>query len=1188
MKKILSCLIALLIALSSLSLISFSSFGTESDTMDIDEFSKQIRKMVAEYKPDNNSDIQTYSAEAGEDLSEFETMRLIVKSDEEIDTLNAVSVISGYRDLWVLQFESANDAAEAFEYYSALDKVEYVEPDRIVTLNTSEFSVPETRKNGHLSWGSEVIGSDEVLKYLTDNSIELAEVKVGIIDIGIDNNHEFLKDRLIDEGLNFTTSGDDTGMTEDGDSHGTHAAGIIVDNSPSSVKLRSYKAFDFVGTSSDAAVIAAIDKAADDGMDIILCNFQLDDSEASIESLLNAYNGGVTIVSSIGDGKTIEDRYIPGTLNEAINVGAAGIDLLPTKYSGSGKSLDFIAPGDNIYSTYNNNEYGLVSSTSAASAFAAASAAILIGMNPDLTPAQVEKRLKDNAVPIDAPCPTIKCGSGMLNISRALNAEYVTNAEINIKSGIYQDSVTVEFTAAPNIKVYYTTDNSFPTEAGGTLYTEPFTVTETCDIKWKAYSDDPKILSSGTDNVKVQIFSHSNESEFTVSESGELTGYTGTKSSVIVPKTVGGVTVTSVGENAFNSESGAAFKEIILPDTVVEIKDNAFNSNTAIEYVAAKGAETIGASAFENCAAFTALDAPKVKVIKASAFQKCEKFSGFNSFDVELIHDYAFENVKGITELKLDKLIGIGFHAFSNSNLTKVTLSSLKDFSRISEENSQSSGAFIGCDFLEELYMPELETFHTSLFVGSFGYNLFESLDSLRVFSAPKLRRISEYAFRECYSLETVDIENAEVIDNRAFDKCSSLKKLYLPKVKKVYNAAFAGSGLEYIYFGALEECSSCITSNCSVVVPASTTKVLFDSVPPKGHPDYEINHIKIYGTKGSYVETWSAKKHYRCTTEFVPFPVVKQDLPAEIRQDDGKLAVDAWGFNITYQWYGSIDGTTENSVKLDGQTDKDLTLADCDRYKGYFCVITDHDGEFVNSVNSNVSSVIYNPADYSEYNAAVASVPAILTIYTAESVAALQEVLSVDVSGKTALEQKAIDAQTKAILDAIAALQLRSADYAELDAALKAVPGDLTIYTDESRAELDALLASIDRELDITKQEQVDKWAKDIDVAVKALVLKPADYTALKNALAAIPADLSAYTPESVAALQEIVDGIDYSLDITQQDKVDEYTRQVLEATENLKKECLLIRLFRAIISFFKKVILIVKNFIFGLIKNT
>lgn len=656
MKKILSCLIALLIALSSLSLISFSSFGTESDTMDIDEFSKQIRKMVAEYKPDNNSEIQTYSVEAGEDLSEFETMRLIVKSDEEIDTLNAASVISGYRDLWVLQFESANDAAEAFEYYSALDKVEYVEPDRIVTLDTSEPSAPETHENGHLSWGSEVIGSDEVLKYLTDNSIELAEVKVGVLDSGIDNNHEFLKDRLIDEGLNFSASGDDTGMTDDHDSHGTHVAGIIVDNSPSSVKLRSYKVFDSEGNSAVSIIIPAIDKAAADGMDVINCSFTYYNSDIFTETLLNAYNSGLTVVASVGNDSLDFAFFSPASINEVIAVGAAGRDLLPTDYSNFGSSIDIIAPGDDIYSTYNDNEYGLMSGTSMAAPFVVASAATLIGMEPDLTPAQVEKRLKDSAVPIDAPCPTAKYGSGMLNILQAVNTEHAPNAEINIKSGIYQDSVTVEFTATPNTKVYYTTDNSLPTEFDGTLYAEPFTVTETCDLRWRTYSDDPKILSSGTDNIKVQVFSYANETEFTVSESGDLTGYTGTKSSVIVPETVGGVTVTSVGENAFNSESGVALREIILPDSVVEIKDNAFNSNTAIEYVAAKGAEIVGASAFEKCTAFTALDAPKVKVIKARAFYECENLSNFNSFDVELIYDRAFYKVKGIKELKLDKL----------------------------------------------------------------------------------------------------------------------------------------------------------------------------------------------------------------------------------------------------------------------------------------------------------------------------------------------------------------------------------------------------------------------------------------------------------------------------------------------------------------------------------------------------
>ena len=892
MKKILSCLIALLIALSSLSLISFSSFGTESDTMDIDEFSKQIRKMVAEYKPDNNSEIQTYSVEAEEDLSEFETMRLIVKSDEEIDTLNAASVISGYRDLWILQFESANDAAEAFEYYSALDKVEYVEPDRIVTLDTFEPSAPEIHENGHLSWGPEAIGSDEVLKYLTDNSIELPEVKVGVLDSGIDNNHEFLKDRLIDEGLNFSASGDDTGMFDGHDSHGTHVAGIIVDNSPSSVKLRSYKVFDSEGNSSVSIIIPAIDKAVADGMDVINCSFTYYNSDTFTETLLNAYNSGLTIVASVGNENVRFRSLSPASINEVIAVGAAGRDLLPTDYSNFGSSLDIIAPGDDIYSTYNDNGYGLMSGTSMAAPFVVASAATLIGMEPDLTPAQIEKRLKDNAVPIDAPCPTIKCGSGMLNILQAVNTEHVPNAEINIKSRIYQDSVTVEFTTTPNTKVYYTTDNSLPTEFDGTLYAEPFTVTETCDLKWRTYSDDPIILSSGTDNIKVQVFSYANESEFTVSESGDLTGYAGTKSSVIVPETVGGVTVTSVGENAFNSESGAAFKEIILPDTVVEIKDNAFNSNTAIEYVAAKGAETVGASAFLNCKAFTAFDAPKVKVIKASAFQKCEKFSGFNSFDVELIYDLAFESVKGIKELKLDKLTGFGIEAFKNSYLEKVTLSSLQSFGTI-DKPSKYSNAFRYCEFLEELYLPEVVTLSGTGWNKTSGH--FQRLGSLRVFSAPKLETLPELALDDCYNLEKVNLESVESIGNRALRSCTPLKYLYLPKVKTVGYGALSRCDLEFVYFGALEKLWATFPNDCTVVIPASATYVEFDEMYSADKEIWnEPINIKIYGTKGSYIETRSAQKYYYYKTEFIPFPVVKQDLPAEIRQDDGKLAVDA------------------------------------------------------------------------------------------------------------------------------------------------------------------------------------------------------------------------------------------------------------------------------------------------------
>ncbi len=80
-------------------------------------------------------------------------------------------------------------------------------------------------------------------------------------------------------------------------------------------------------------------------------------------------------------------------------------------------------------------------------------------------------------------------------------------------------------------------------------------------------------------------------------------------------------------------------------------------------------------------------------------------------------------------------------------------------------------------------------------------------------------------------------------------------------------------------------------------------------------------------------------------------------------------------------------------------------------------------------------------------------------------------------------------------------------------------------------------------------------------------------------DAIAIIPEDLSIYTSESVERLESVVDNVDYGLDITQQEKVDEYAEQIRQAVENLEEECWFVRLFRIIISFFKNIILCLKN---------
>ena len=67
-----------------------------------------------------------------------------------------------------------------------------------------------------------------------------------------------------------------------------------------------------------------------------------------------------------------------------------------------------------------------------------------------------------------------------------------------------------------------------------------------------------------------------------------------------------------------------------------------------------------------------------------------------------------------------------------------------------------------------------------------------------------------------------------------------------------------------------------------------------------------------------------------------------------------------------------------------------------------------------------------------------------------------------------------------------------RPADYSAVDEALKSIPDDLSVYTEESvKALMDARDAVV-RDLDITKQDQVNAMAVSIEEAVLSLKEKP------------------------------------------------------------------------------------------------
>ncbi len=105
--------------------------------------------------------------------------------------------------------------------------------------------------------------------------------------------------------------------------------------------------------------------------------------------------------------------------------------------------------------------------------------------------------------------------------------------------------------------------------------------------------------------------------------SAEITAYKGSSDSVTIPEAFGGYTVTSIGEQAFRR---SALKSVVIPDTVKEIKADAFADSRSLTTVKfSSNLEAIGDTAFYNCENLSsALRFPEsLKTIGNSAFENC-------------------------------------------------------------------------------------------------------------------------------------------------------------------------------------------------------------------------------------------------------------------------------------------------------------------------------------------------------------------------------------------------------------------------------------------------------------------------------------------------------------------------------------------------------------------------------------
>lgn len=365
--------------------------------------------------------------------------------------------------------EAARTTLAAIAAFEVSERVEFAEPNRIrralggpLEPNDTFYNLQKHHYdliNMPNAWG------------ITQGS---ASVIVAVIDTGI-RSHPDLNGNDAGTGFDFISStanaGDGGGLdndpTDPGDGngltpssfHGTHVAGTVgaLGNNNSGVTgvnwdvgLMHLRVLGLQG-GTDADIAQAVRYAAGltnssglvppDRADIINMSLGGAGSTQTMQSAVTAArNAGVVIFAAAGNNNSSQS-FFPASYNGVVSVSAVDRNAAKAPYSNFGPNVDIAAPGgdtsvdldadgfvDGVLSTLVDENNGFSANfvfyqgTSMACPHVAGVAALMLAVNPALTPAQTESFLQNTAVDLGAPGRDNIFGHGLMQADLAVIA----------------------------------------------------------------------------------------------------------------------------------------------------------------------------------------------------------------------------------------------------------------------------------------------------------------------------------------------------------------------------------------------------------------------------------------------------------------------------------------------------------------------------------------------------------------------------------------------------------------------------------------------------------------------------------------------------------------------------------------------------------------------------------------------